>query len=461
MLRQNHTNENENDLNSQNNEEQRENRLRSPLPPSMREPVAAPTPQSNTPLAAPRTLAERVSPKTQEMYEGRERVKSTHKPTTHRANNMGSNKGKQSGWFAENVTNNPMYHKELLAGRRVLELRTPLQRFLTMSTPFVVLGCVYYSIYYAISWFYNEAYYRFVEASADPSNSLYPMTQLPGASATKHALEQSMAASGVSYIVLLTLQALIVGIGIPLMAAMKITSEREKMNWNSLLMSRLTPAQILIGKASPVLRMTLLVNLVVLPALLITGLMTILPLFSPLQSSGGQQFGTGAILTYFGRAFFLPQIIIAVTAVLNTAIALYFSLTQKKSLQANAGAMRWTTLSIVGPAGLTGLFYAIPTLIAFLTNSQTSFSIDPWIHPLLFAPNIFSPLGALIASMIPSIAFYNPNYPNTNPDFSITLWAFLVGIAPFVYVGTASGMILRLWRKMLAAFEHAPKDASG
>ena len=462
MLRQNYTQEGENNANSENGEEVRENRLRnpkSPVPEMSSEMLAQETGQ----LTRSTTLAERISPKTSHtpLHTGEEtqhihqRVKSTHKPVSGSTRRV-----TQKNWFAENVTNNPMYHKEMLAGRRVLELKTPIQRLLTISTPFVVLGCIYYSIYYAISYFYDEAYSRNLSEliATNPMVNGKVVILNPDvyaqqmAHASQQAWVQAGVASMVSYCILLGLQFLVAGIGIPLMTALKITSEREKMNWNSLIMSRLTPQQILLGKSSPILRTILLVHLVSLPALIITAIMSL----PALNATNSTSF---SVAPFMLRALFLPQLIILATAVLNTAISLYFSLTQKKSIHANAGAARWTMMTIVGPAGLTGLFYAIPNLLYMMRHQGQTPPWPDWIHPLLALPNVFNPIAALISSLVPNTIFIN-NYGGYYNPTSV-IWAFLVGIVPFIYLAFATRTTHRLWKKMLEVFENAPKDASG
>jgi hypothetical protein len=227
MLKQGHSEEK-----NINGEEARENRLRNPSPPFA---IAEVSLVEKAPLASVAKITERVSPKTQgnsgntNAVREKQQVKPKHVSS-----------GTQSLW-RELVTENPMYHKELLAGRRNVELRTPWRRFLAKAIPIGILGSIYASIYYAISWVYNEAYTSFLASHIK--------------SPAQRALEQSGIVSAIAYTVIMGLLFLVIGLGIPLIATLRITNEREKMNWNALIMSRLTPAQILIGKAAPVLRL--------------------------------------------------------------------------------------------------------------------------------------------------------------------------------------------------------------
>ena len=374
----------------------------------------------------------------------------------------------KKSWLSENITDNPMYQKELLAGRRAFDLKTPMQRFWSRAIPLGALGGVYYSIYYTISWYYQEAYNRFI-AAVDPKSAYHYLTQRPHASPTKYAMEESIMASMVSYCVILVLLFLVTAVGIPLLAARKITAERERMNWNALLMSRLTPSQILIGKMAPILRTVGIVHLTALPALLITALMCSIPVINEVTDPRWSQINNSStlsdILVWMSRATLLSPLTILATALLNTTIATYFSLIKKKSLEANQGTIRAITMPLIVPLGITGLCYALPNIISLVQNKmqQSTLNFPAWIHPLFFAPNIFNPMGALIASLFPGV-FLRYSYDSTGPisaPLEYQIWAFLVAIAPFVYLATTLGLTHTLWKKMLRVFENAPKDASG
>jgi hypothetical protein len=359
--------------------------------------------------------------------------------------------GKTTLW-RELVTENPMYQKELLAQKRVNELKSPRRRFFAKAWPLAMLGLVYYSIYLAISSVYSNAYNEFLRS---PRSSDSP---------TKYAMQQSMTVSMISYLALLGLLFIVVGIVIPLLASMKVTSERERMNWNALLMSRLTPTQILVGKIAPILRTIGKVYLAVLPALLITATLAITPLVRAVADLSITMPNVNIshdITLWLLRGLLLPPLIIGATALLNTTIALYFSLTRKNGSEASQGAMRGTMLPILGPLGLTGLFYAVPNIISLVQNKMQGMTFDPpaWLHPLFFSPNIFSPLGALIASVFPQIMLRNGNKGTIT--YADSIWTVLISIAPFVYVLAATCVTRILWKRMLRVFEDTPKDASG
>jgi hypothetical protein len=447
MLRQSHADEN-----NQNNEEQRENRLRNPSPSF----AIAEVPVMKSEVPLPITLAERVSPK----FTKRATKVSTHLSPKKQA--------KRNRLWRELVSENPMYHKELLAGRRNIELRTPWRRFFAKAIPIGTLGSIYASIYYAISWVYDQAYDRFNIAATNIEDGLYRTTQIPGTSPIKYAMEQSIAVSAIVYSVIMILLFLVIGIGIPLVATLRITNEREKMNWNALIMSRLTPAQILVGKAAPVLRLVGMIYLAVLPALVITALLVIFPAFSVLAKLNNEPRlpntyfpQTNDIAWWLLRVAVLPPVVILVTGVLNTMIATYYSLVKKRGGEASVGAMRGTFLPIFGPLGLSGLFYAVPNFIYFVQNKmQTNpVSFADWADPLLFSPNVFSPIGALIASFWPQFALRNDEAGQMS--FADNIWFYLIGFAPFIYILTSLGLMQMIWRRMLKVFGNTPKDASG
>jgi hypothetical protein len=447
MLKQGHSEEK-----NINGEEARENRLRNPSPPFA---IAEVPLVEKTPLASVTKITkitERVSPKTQGNTGNISAVREKQQVKPKRVSS-----GTQSLW-RELVTENPMYHKELLAGRRNVELRTPWRRFWAKAIPIGILGSIYASIYYAISWVYIDSYTRF-DASTMKESTKSPV---------QYALEQSMIVSAIAYTVIMGLLFLVIGLGIPLIATLRITNEREKMNWNALIMSRLTPAQILIGKAAPVLRLIGMIYLAALPALIITALLVIFPAFTALDQmkkspdlSSANMPQISDIVWWFLRVAILPPLVIGATAILNTMIATYYSLVKKRGGEASVGTMRGTFLLIFGPIGLTGLLYAVPNIISLIQNKMQESTVNflPWVHPLLFSPNIFSPIGALIASFWPQIMLRN--YETGQYAFSDKIWFYLVAIAPFVYIVTALGLTRAIWKRMLKVFENTPKDASG
>jgi hypothetical protein len=448
MLRHKRTEENEN------GEEQRENRLRNPSPPF----AIAEIPVAKTQVPAPTTLAERVAPKMTERV-------STKKQGNSKTTMREKQRTKRGRLWRELVSENPMYHKELLAGRRNVEMRTPWRRFLAKAMPIGILGSIYASIYYALSWVYSNAYAAFIAATNNTGHSAYYETTLPNASPIKYALEESIAVSAVAYTVIMALLFLVIGIGIPFIATMRITSEREKMNWNALIMSRLTPAQILIGKAALVLRVIGMIYLAALPALIITALLVLFPVISIQEkyppSPNAYSPTALDVGVYLLRTALLPHLVILVTAALNTMIATYYSLVKKRGGEASVGAMRGTLLPIFGPLGLSGLLYAVPNCILFFQNKMQASNVNfaDWAYPLLLSPNIFSPIGALLASFYPQVSLINPG--TGQYAFSDSLWFYLIGFAPFIYIATALGLMRQIWKQMLKIFEHTPKDASG
>lgn len=120
----------------------------------------------------------------------------------------------------------------------------------------------------------------------------------------------------------------------PSLTAGSITQEREQQTWNALLLSRLTPAEIVLGKYAACL----------LPVL------AILALFLPLDLIAAY---TGEI--GFTR-FIATHLLLLGTAVFYTAISLYFSWASRRTFVATTASISAILFLVIGTLMLMGLW---------------------------------------------------------------------------------------------------------
>ncbi len=291
-------------------------------------------------------------------------------------------------WWNHLITNNPVFHKETLAQRRVQEKKQPSTRLTEKTLGILGVLGLYAGMFYLIS---------LAMGTTDPKPAFWGM----------HGF-------------LVVIEALVLMIALPLQAAMTITSEREKQTWNALLLSRNTPLQILMGKAAATLRPILMVYAVVLPALIVTSL------------------GTGMAWT----GFLAAQVLILVTALLNVTVATYCSLVSKKSQQASGNAGGWAIVPLLGLPGLTAITYAAPALLASLMG--TTFNPPAWFHWLAWLPNLLNPAAAIFAALTNPLVF--------GPHSGIPAWlwffvpTFYLAVCSLTVRGLWKRMVQRFWQ---------------
>jgi hypothetical protein len=416
-----------------NGEEQRENRLR---------PTARHTPLPIAPIEQ-ETVCERASPKTQGITE---RAKQKSKPQSQsqpmRYSDRSNASDKISLW-QELITENPMYQKEILSGRRSLELQTPLKRFWKRALPLLILAGVYLSIYVFIIGVYSSAYQAFMDKN---SNKYY----IPEGFSDPASYAASRAQStGIAiYFLVLLLQFFVTVIGIPATAITKITAERERMNWDALLLSRLTPLQVLTGKLVPVLKILGRTWLALLPAVAITA-------YTGRSLSNNYDNGLN------GWGVVTGQLCLLITALMNIGIALYYSLTEKQSAKAALKAGQWFAIPTLGMGAVTGILY---TLVYMVRMGAGNPNIPDWIHPFLWLPNIINPIFVTVLAVFPGSMFKEVLVGNMNtPGEAFSMWCFYLAwlFLPLLYP-VGCGLVIRsLWKKMMRKFQDAPKDASG
>jgi hypothetical protein len=298
-------------------------------------------------------------------------------------------------WWEHLITNNPVFQKESLAQKRLQEKKQPTTRATEKLLGILAILGLYGGMFYLMS---------LALASSNPQSGFWGM----------HGF-------------LIVLQCLVLMIAMPLQGATTITSEREKMTWNALLLSRNSPLQILVGKAAATLRPIALFYGGMLPALAITA------------------WGTGMTAANFLAA----QVLILITAVLNVTIATYCSLVSKKSQQASGNAGGWAIVPLLGLPGITAITYAAPALIASLMNAP--FAPPPWFHWMAWLINLFNPALAIFASLTNALVF------GANSGLPPWLWFFV----PTFYLVVSSLTIRGLWKRMLEIFWNTPKDLSG
>jgi hypothetical protein len=457
MLRQNNNSGNTNNQ----EEEERENRLR---PSTLRTTLpASPLEQEvlDKPISAPSINHERVSSKTEGITE---RAKQKVKPKPMRYSEKNAS-GRANLW-QELITDNPMYQKETLSGRRSLELQTPLKRFLRRALPLLFLGCIYLCVYVFIISIYNQAYQEFI-TRFDPggyyerfnydggkSNLADDLLRTYGNPAN-YAADQSRGVSQTVYWWLLIVQFLVAAIGIPAMAITKITNEREKMNWDALLMSRMSPLQVLAGKVLPVLKTLGKTTLALLPAIAITAYL------------GQTTSNYGGLNT---RGAILAQVAILMTALLNITIAMYYSLTEKQSAKAALKTGQWFAIPTLGTAAFSGISFTLLYLFQMTTgivNTPAAGNQANWLAPFLFLPNVINPIFTGILTFFPGTMFQRgiPWFgdASTPTSESFLAWCAYLSwlLVPFLYPLGCAVVIRNLCKKMMRKFQDAPKDASG
>jgi hypothetical protein len=451
MLKQHHAEENAN------GEEQRENRLR---PSTLRTALPnSPTEQEvlDKPAFVSAIERERVSPKTEGISE---RAKQKVKPQSKQSKPMRYSEkgasGKANLW-QELISDNPMLQKETLLGRRALELQTPTKRFFKRLWPLLFLGSIYLCIYVFIINVYNQSFYNF-DHRFDPITGYYNVNYYNGkddyllsqyGNAENYARSMSSGAGGVGYSLLLILQFFVVAIGIPATAITKITAERERMNWDALLLSRLTPLQVMVGKVVPVLKMLGRTMLALLPAIAITSFMVL-----------KQQRSSDLSL----RGVILTQACIVMTALMNIAIALYYSLTEKQSAKAALATGRWFAIPTLGAGAITGILYTLVYLVQ--TASGVRYPETPaGLIPFLWSPNLINPALAIVETFYPGHRFDNgvPSNMSMQMGGDFAWWCMYLTwlLLPFLYPLGCALVIRNLYKKMMRKFQDAPKDASG
>jgi hypothetical protein len=375
-------------------------------------------------LSDEQTVKSHVSPKTQgNTVREKQHVKHQTKPMRY----VEKRASRRSNLWRELITDNPMYQKETLSSRRAIELQTPIKRFWKRALPLLFLASIYLCIYVFIINVYNNAYQEFIAKGGN--------IRLGISSPDDYARYTAWYTSAYTYALLLIIQFFVTVIGIPAMAINKITAERERMNWDSLLLSRMTPVQVLVGKVAPVLKTLLKVNLALLPALAITAIMARSIEFSDYNKAGISL-----------RGFILPQVCLFAASVLNITIAMYYSLKEKQSAKAALGAGRWFAIPTLGAFATTGIFYTIYALFQMATGSPQTITDE--INFLLWLPNIINPLFVLFYSCMPI---------QGTPSSYYFYWYLL----PYLYPIGCAIMTHLLCKKMMKNFQKSPKDASG
>jgi ABC-type transport system involved in multi-copper enzyme maturation permease subunit len=175
------------------------------------------------------------------------------------------------------------------------------------------------------------------------------------------------------------LQLLLVILLAPSLTASAITQEREQQTWNSLLLSRLTSDEIVVGK--------LIARLV--PAAMV------LTMFVPL---GILAAFVGEIkMTTFGVSYLL----LVFTAVFFATIGLFCSWAWRRSVAATSATFGAIAFLVVGTALLWGLWaIAHPTE----GNDVESFPLM-WLNPFVAVSIVVSQIGQGDPNIAPLIAF--------------------------------------------------------
>jgi len=300
-------------------------------------------------------------------------------------------------WWNHLITNNPVFHKESLAQRRLQEKKQAGTRTMEKMLGGMALTGLYIGMFYLIA-------------------KILEIPQTDGRTS----------AGWVLHAFLLVIEFLVVALALPLQAAMLVTQEREKMTWNALLLSRVTPLQILMGKTAAALRPVLTALTMLLPAVVISAFVAQTTI----------------------KGLLVGQVVIAVTALLNATIATYCSLFAKKSAQASGNAGGAAMLPILGFPALWGLIEAGPWIAYTMMNGGNPAGYLPpeWFHYLAAFANLFNPAFALYFGL-------------TTPIPSVPAWLWLV--SPIAFLTAASLTIRHLWIRMQTQFWKAPKDFSG
>ena len=302
-------------------------------------------------------------------------------------------------WYHHLITNNPVFHKETLAQKRVQEKKQATTRTTERALGGMALAGLYIGFFYIIA--------KILEIQS-PMDRTAPGWAL-------HSF-------------LMVIQFLVMVLALPLQAATLITQEREKMTWNALLLSRLSPLQILVGKGAAALRPLLATLTVLLPAIVISAIVAQVTL----------------------KGLLAAQVIMLLTALLNVTIAVSCSLFAKKSTQASGNAGGAVMLTLLGFPALTGIIEAGPWIAYTVMNggNPAGYNAPEWFHYLASLPNLFNPAVATFFGL-------------SNPSVITTLPPYLWFLVPTVYVMAAAGTTWFLWKRMLEQFWKAPKDFSG
>lgn len=300
-------------------------------------------------------------------------------------------------WWHHLITNNPVFHKETLAQRRLQEKKQAGTRTTEKLLGGMALVGLYIGMFYLIA-------------------KIYEIPQLDGRTS----------AGWVMHAFLTIIEFLVVALALPLQAAMLITQEREKMTWNALLLSRVTPLQILVGKTAAALRPVLTALTMLLPAVVISAFVAQTTL----------------------KGLVVGQVVIGVTALLNASLAIYCSLFSKKSAQASGNAGGGAMLPILGFPALWGLIEAGPWIAYTMMNGGNPAGYVPpeWFHYLAAFANLFNPAVALYFGLT-----------TAHPAFASWLWL----ASPVAFLTAATLTIRYLWLRMQKQFWKAPKDFSG
>jgi hypothetical protein len=355
------------------------------------------------------------------------------RPAIHAPNSTPS---KVSLW-EELVTQNPIYQKETLSERRAFELLTPLKKFWKRVFPFLLSACIYLSIFTLMVAIYKYAHSKY-PLSEDINNHFFYIKIL----------------SIVSYYILLIIQFFVIAIGIPTMAINKITAERERLNWDGLLTSRLTPMQILVGKVIPILKTLTLTALVLLPALAITAYL------GREEPQPIQQRGLSMNVGLPLRGLVMAQVCLYMTALMNITIGLYFSLTEKHGAKAATKTGRWFAIPTLGTIAVTTLLFALLHL-GKLALGKPDANTPEWLNPFLLLPNLINPIAATSQSLNPGSAFQNlltKHYDSTGALF--VRWCYYLTwlLQPYLYSLGCAVVIRVLWKRMLQKFSKTSRE---
>jgi hypothetical protein len=405
----------------------------------------------------------KISPKTQGSV-GREKHKGQATKSRPMRYSESNSSGKSNLW-QELISDNPMLQKETLSSRRALELQTPIKRFFKHLWPLLFLGSIYLCVYVFTVSIYNNSLQDFLHRF-DPNGYYERIGNRPNKqgvtddwllrsylSPENYAIAISQNLSMTTYSLLLILQGLVVAIGIPLTAVTKITGERERMNWDSLLLSRMTPLQILVGKLVPVLQAFTRTSLALLPAIAIAGYMGRQQDLIPYTSDGLSL-----------RGVVLAQICIVMTGLMNIAIAMYYSLTEKQGAKAALKTGQWFAIPTLGTAAFTGVLSTIIYLIQTMTGAKYP-QMPVGVSPFVWFVNLINPIF-----VVGETFYLGSNFLSGVPiDLSeqkggyFAWWcAYLTWLLlPFLYPIGCALVIRNLAKKMMRKFQDAPKDASG
>jgi hypothetical protein len=183
----------------------------------------------------------------------------------------------------------------------------------------------------------------------------------------------------------------------------------------------------------------------------------------------------GSIPFYLGgiplRGVVPVQICLLMTGLLNTTIAMYYSLKEKQSGKAALKTVQWFTIPTLGTAAFTGICFTLLYLFHVITgiaNTPLATTQNNGFAAFFALPNLINPILVGILTSIPSSSF-EPTVTeiiNTRPiGKNETFLAWCIYIAwltvPFLYPAGCVLVIRNLCKRMIGKFHDAPKDASG